>query len=363
MKNNRCYAKISVKNLLSNVNNILSLIPNGCELIPVIKADAYGHGAVEFAKALGNKYMFAVATLEEALELRKNSVDNEILVLGVTSPEYAHLLSENGITQTVADLDYAKSLKSDLKVHIKLDTGMSRLGFNKDNLQDILELKKLKNLEITGIFSHFSESDNLSSDFTDLQFSRFKEFTSSLDIPFKHICNSAGILAHPDKYLSAVRAGIILYGAYPSKEVKEKYLSLYPDKPFREVMTLVSKVAQVHGVKKGEYIGYSRTYRAERDSVIATVSAGYADGIPRALSNKGRVKIKGETFNIVGNVCMDLLMVDITDAKSDIKAGDEVLFWGEEGITIDEYADICNTISYEIYTKVTKRVPRVYEGL
>ncbi len=361
MKNNRCYAKISIKNLISNLDNILSLLPDGCKLIPVIKADAYGHGAVEFAKALGNKYMFAVATLGEALELRRNGIENEILVLGVTPSEDAHLLAENNITQTVADLDYAKSLKSNLKVHIKLDTGMSRLGFNKDNLEDILELKKLKNLEITGVFSHFAESDNLSSDFTDLQFSRFKEFTSSLDIPFKHICNSAGILAHPDKYLSAVRAGIILYGAYPSKEVKKKYLSLHSDKPFREVMTFVSKVAQVHSVKKGEYIGYSRTYKAERDITVATVSAGYADGIPRALSNKGRVKINGETFNIVGNVCMDLLMVDVTDSKSKVKRGDEVLFWGEEGITIDEYADLCGTISYEIYTKVTKRVDRVYE--
>lgn len=375
MKNKRCYAKISLKNLLHNFECIKDMLDGGCEAIPIIKANAYSHGAVELARALSeNVSTFAVAEMDEALTLRANGIKNKILILGYTDPAFATVLADNNIIQTVMSLDYAKELSKrlgglSLDVHIKLDTGMHRFGFDCQDAnvcEDIEAVYSLPCISVKGIFSHFAESDDLESDYTDIQLARFNEITSSLrskgyDTGVCHVANSSALLTRPDTHLSAVRPGIILYGAYPSEEVKEKYLSCHPDMPLREVMTLCAKVGQVMKVKKGEAVGYCRTHTFERDSVIATVTAGYADGIPRALSNKGRVKINGETFNIVGNVCMDLLMVDITDAKVDVKHGDEVVFWGSDGISIDEYAKLSGTISYELYTGISSRVSKIYE--
>ena len=375
MKNLRCYAKISLGNLLHNFECIKDLLPDGCEIIPVIKANAYSHGAVEFARALRDKTgIFAVAEMEEALTLRKNGIKNNILIFGYTDPAFATVLADNDVTQTVMSLDYAEALSKrlgglTLNVHVKLDTGMHRTGFDtEDNetVDAIVKTSKLTGIKIQGIFSHFAESDDLSSEYTKLQLKRFNRVVTELnscgiDPKVKHIANSAAILTSPETALTAVRPGIILYGAYPSEEVKAKYLGEHPDMPLREVMTLCAKVGQVLKIKKGESIGYCRTHTFERDSVVATVTAGYADGIPRSLSNKGRVTIGGEVFNMVGNVCMDLLMVDITDAKADIKEGDEVVFWGSESISVDEYARLAGTISYELYTGVSPRVKRIYD--
>lgn len=375
MKNLRCYAKISIKNLINNLSAIRSVLKEECEIIPIIKADAYSNGAIPVAKALENDIkIFAVAEINEAIQLRENGIKNDILILGYTDPYFADLLVENDFTQTVTDGEYADMLsksitKGELKIHVKLDTGMHRFGFDSEdvgNLSEVERISRLPFLKLCGTFSHFAESDRLDSGFTSLQLTRFLSFIEKLkdrkvDTGILHIANSAATLTRPDAHLMAVRPGIILYGAYPSKEIKDKYLSMSPDKPLKEVMTLCSRVAQVHKVRKGEGIGYSRAFTAERDTIVATISAGYADGIPRELSNKGRVKIGGEIFNIVGNVCMDLLMVDITDAKKTIKAGDEVLFWGEDGISIDEYAEKTERINYTIYTDVSPRVKRIYE--
>lgn len=375
MKNLRCYAKISINNLLHNFECIRDSLPVDCNIIPVIKANAYSHGALPIAIALRDKVpTFAVATMDEALNLRENGIKNNILVLGYTAPAFATVLADNRITQAVTDLEYARQLSQGLcgltlNIHVKLDTGMHRFGFNSaasDVLDEISEVAKLPNLRICGIFSHLAESDVIGSEYTKLQLSRFKNTVSALrerGVPtgIAHIANSAAILSGCDSSVEGARAGIILYGAYPSDEVRKIYLKDHPDMPLRQVMTFCARVGQTLALKAGETIGYGRTHTLERDSVIATVTAGYADGIPRALSNKGRVKINGEIFNIVGNVCMDLLMVDITDAKTAVKAGDEVLFWGEDGISIDEYARLADTISYELYTRVSQRVARIYE--
>lgn len=370
MENLRCYAKISLENLRWNFENIKLLTGGKCEIFPVIKADAYGHGALAFARALKDEARyFAVAEINEALALREGGIENDILVLGYTNPELANMLAENGITQTVTDLPYARALserlgEKSLCVHIKLNTGMNRLGFSCDTpTEDIKALYDIKNLTVKGIFSHFAESDDLKSDYTDYQFENYKAFCARLEsaglLPeIRHICNSAGILTRPDAYMSGVRPGIILYGAYPSKEVRDFYLEKHPTRPFKEVMTLTARVSQINTVKKGESVGYCRTFKAERDTVVATVSAGYADGIPRYLSNCGKVKIGGKICNIIGNVCMDLLMVDVTDTS--VKVGDEVYFWGEEGLSVEYFADLLKTISYTLYTGVNKRVERKY---
>ena len=270
--------------------------------------------------------------------------------------------------------EYAEALSKrlgglTLGVHVKLDTGMHRFGFDTEDsttVESIVSLSQLPGIRVDGIFSHFAESDELSSDYTRVQLERFNRTVKELEgrgvsPEVKHIANSAAILSHPEAALSAVRPGIILYGAYPSEEVKKKYLEAHPDMPLREVMTLCARVGQVLKINKGETIGYCRTHIFDRDSVVATVTAGYADGIPRSLSNKARVTINGEVFRIVGNVCMDLLMVDITDAVTDVKAGDEVTFWGDGGISVDEYARLAGTISYELYTGISPRVTRIYD--
>ena len=375
MKNTRCYAKISIKNLLHNLDAISSLLPKECGIIPIVKANAYSHGAVKIADAIKSKTLiFAVAEINEALQLRENGIDNSILILGYTDPHFAPILAKNRIIQTVTDKGYAEELSrylvdDILDIHLKIDTGMHRYGFDasKDSSIDEIEsVSKASNIRICGAFSHFAESDALSSDFTSIQLSRFLDFTGKLkargiDTGVLHIANSGATLTRHDTHLMAVRPGIILYGAYPSNEVKERYLREHPEKPLLEVMTMCARVGQVHSIKKGDTVGYGRAFKAERDMTLATVTAGYADGIPRSLSNRGEVVIGGERFKIVGNVCMDLFMVDITDAKAPIHSGDEVILWGEKGISIDEYARVSGDINYTFYTGVSERVTKIYE--
>ena len=375
MKNTRCYAKISIKNLLHNLDSISALLPEGCGIIPIVKANAYSHGAVKVAEKIKDKtLLFAVAEINEALQLRDSGIDNGILILGYTDPHFAPILAKNKITQTVTDKGYAEELSrylvdDILDIHLKIDTGMHRYGFDasSDSAADEIDaVSKIPCLKICGAFSHLAESDELTSSFTDTQLSRFLDFTDKIkekgiDLGVLHIANSGATLTRPDAHLMAVRPGIILYGAYPSSEVKERYLKEHPESPLLEVMTMCARVGQVHTIKKGETVGYSRAFMAERDMTLATVTAGYADGIPRSLSNKGEVMIKGERFKIVGNVCMDLFMVDITDAKSSIRSGDEVVLWGEDGISIDEYAEVSGDINYTFYTGVSERVTKIYE--
>lgn len=375
MKTQRCFARISIDNLVHNFKILRSICKSDCRIMPVIKADAYAHGAIEIAKALSPYTdIFAVAEIEEALQMRNAGIEADILILGYTDPDIALILSEYSLTQNIMDLEYARELsealgEAKIKAHIKLDTGMHRFGFDCDNPNTPNEIKavtEIGNIETTGMFSHFCESDDLDSEFTQLQLDRFNNTVDKLhemgvSIPTLHMANSAALLTFPESHLDMVRPGLILYGAYPSEEVKNQYLSLNPDKPFREVMTMCARVAQIHSVKKGESVGYNRTHTFKRDSVIATVSAGYADGIPRSLSNKGEVTINSVRYKIVGNVCMDLVMIDITDHVREVSVGDEVRFWGQDSIGIDEYAKIAGAINYTLYTGISKRVVKLYE--
>ncbi len=374
MNKQRCFARISLDNLIHNFKAISSLC-KGARVMPVIKADAYAHGAVETAKILEKMTdIFAVAEIEEALQLRSAGIKSEILILGYTDPARADELIKHSFAQTVMSFEYAESLKENitsgkLRIHVKIDTGMRRFGFDwacDDTVSEIEKISKTDAFMLEGIFTHFCESDDLSSDFTDIQESRFEKILDALlekgiSIPFIHAANSAAVLTRQNPRMNVVRPGLILWGAYPSPDVKERYLKNHPDKPLREVMTMCARVAQIHPVKKGEGLGYSRTYVFSKDSTVATVSAGYADGIPRSLSNKGEVTINSRRYPIVGNVCMDLLMVDVTGFESEVHVGDEVQFWGDGSIGIDEVAKHSGMINYTLYTGVSKRVEKVYE--
>ncbi len=374
MNKQRCYAKISLDNLIHNFKVISSVCP-ASRIMPVIKADAYAHGAMKVAHTLEKMTdIFAVAEIEEAIQLRLSGVRADILILGYTSPERADELVHHGFIQTVMSLDYAKDLEKHisqgkLPIHIKIDTGMRRLGFDFANPNTVSEIEKISSMScfsLEGMFTHFTESDMLDSGFTDLQEKRFEEVISSLreksiNPKYLHSANSAALLTRNTPLMNMVRPGLVLYGAYPSEQVKNRHLENHPDLPLREVMTLCARVAQIHTVKKGEGIGYNRTYTASRDTVVATVSAGYADGIPRSLSNKGEVTVNSHRFPIVGNVCMDLLMIDITGFEDKVSVGDEVQFWGSASIGIDEYAKLSGMINYTLYTGVSKRVEMVYE--
>ncbi|MBQ9940826.1 MAG: alanine racemase [Clostridia bacterium] len=362
----RTAAYINLSNLRHNYNTIKSTVGENVKIFPVIKADAYGHGALNFAaeyEKLGAS-MFAVACLDEAVSLRKGGTKLPILVLGVTLPGYADTLCEYDIVQTVHSLEYARqlsanlSLSNRLKVHIKVDSGMHRLGFSPCQHEQALEVGKLKGLEVCGIFTHYAESDNLKTEFTKEQTEKFNYMASFFgkDI-IKHSSNSAATLCHGDKHFDGVRPGLILYGEYPSEQIKCEFEKT--GKSLKPVMTFCAGIVNIFGVKKGESVGYSRTFYAPYDMKIATVSAGYCDGVPRFLSNKGKVGINGRLYNIAGRVCMDQFMVDITGSDG-INLYDTAVIFGEGGQTCTQVADMGDTISYEVFCSVNKRVPRIY---
>lgn len=370
----RTWAEINLDALKHNIGVIKSNIADTTEIMAVVKADCYGHGMQYFLpelELLGCGF-YAVSNIEEALDVRRYT-DKPILILGYTPADYADVLSKNNISQTVFSLDYAQSLSSaasrPVKIHIKIDTGMQRLGFSYcDSVKDSLTVDEittacaLQNLQIEGIFTHFAESDNKkeTDDFTDKQFGSFTHLIGLLEkknitFKYRHSANSAAILMHHEKQLDAVRAGIIIYGLYPSADMMNDF-------DIRPVMSLKSIVSMIKTVPSGQTIGYGRTYMAEKDLKIATVPVGYADGYPRHLSNKGYVIINGKKANIVGNVCMDQIMVDVTDIP-DVTLGDEVLLFGESDgniIPADELASLCGTIGYELISNLGKRVPLVF---
>lgn len=363
----RTWAEIDTSALIHNYNIIKNSVGD-CRLISVVKADAYGHGTnivIPALKSAGADF-FAVSNIDEALELRSLKVDCPILILGYTPPTAAKTLCDNNIIQTVYSKDYAVMLSKEavkagatISAHIKLDTGMGRLGFDcrNDTLNGIKEAEgilDLKGLSFEGIFTHFSSADT-DSDYTTKQYSLFtcavdilKEKCSTIKII--HCCNSAGLLLEKEKFLNACRPGIILYGLSPDSNMKFSE-NLIP------VMTLKSVVSMVKEVDSDTYISYGKTFKSQKKMRLATVSVGYADGYPRALSGKGRVLINGKSANIVGRVCMDQLIVDITDIEN-VNMGDEVILFGKD-LPVDEIASLSNTINYEIVCGISKRVPRI----
>lgn len=369
---NRVLAEINLDAISYNVKQIRKVTDNKADVMAIVKADGYGFGAVEVSKvALYNgASALGVAISDEGVQLRKNNINVPILILGYTPDFKIDDVVKFNLIQTVFTYEMAESIskiatKLDKKaqIHIKIDTGMGRIGFlpTDDSINTIIKISKLKNIEINGIFTHFSTSDESNKEFTYKQAELFQSFCNNLEskglhIPIKHAANSGAIIDLPEFSFNMVRAGIILYGLYPSSYVNKKLLTLKP------AITLKTQISYIKEVPKNFYIGYGRTYCTKSLSKIATIPVGYADGYSRLLSNKGRVLINGEYAKIVGTICMDQFMVDVTNIDN-IKIGDDVILIGTQGensITVEEVANIVGTINYEITCMISKRIPRVY---
>lgn len=368
----RCYAEVSLKAIGHNIAQVKKRLRPGVKLLAVIKADAYGHGAVRVGKYLEDQVdYFAVATAEEAMELREQGIRLPVLVLGYISPEQYSEILDYDITQTVYSLEIAEKLSEAsvkagcrTKIHAALDTGMTRIGFHitEEEADRIAAISRLPGLELEGMFTHFSCADQKDKTYCGLQLEKFRRMEGMLrergvEIPVKHICNSAGIMEFDDYRFDMVRSGIVTYGLYPSEEVDKSRLPLIP------ALSWKSRVIHVQDVEPGLGVSYGATYTTEGPCTrIATVSAGYADGYPRALSNKGRVLIHGRYAPILGRVCMDQMMVDVSHIP-DVKVEDAVTLIGREGdrrITMEEVADPACRFNYEMACGISKRVPRIY---
>lgn len=362
----RTFAEISIDAIENNLDQLKSKLQKDVLTLAIVKADAYGHGAVGVSKAIQSKVdYFGIAELMEAVELREAGVQKPILVLSYTSPYLYETLIKNELTQTIFNYDDAVALSESAvklnkiaRVHIAVDTGMSRIGFfcNNESIEIVKRINDLPNIYIEGIFSHYACADCEERSTTDKQTRIFKDFIKALEsrgmfIPIKHMCNSAGILTC-DEQFNMVRMGIVLYGLYPDKCVDDGSLSLQP------AMRVVSHVVHVKDVPAGSGVSYGHTYFTKGKTRIATVCIGYADGYSRSLSNVGRVLINGEYANVIGRVCMDQLMVDVTSLKN-VSVGDEVTLLGKDGdkeITAEEIASLTNTINYEVVCQFQKRV-------
>lgn len=374
----RTWAQVDLDAAAHNFAQVLRAA-DGVPVIAVVKADAYGHGAVRLSRLYAElgAAALAVSNIEEGIELRRHDIRLPILILGYTPPEEAARLVAYNIEQAVYSYEFAVALSKaavaanvQVKIHLKLDTGMGRIGFDcrsSDRLQESAALAakaaKLPGLIPTGAFTHFSTADRDSDpngEFTAAQYDRFATATAlikaqGVDLPLCHCCNSAGTMLHADKHMDAMRAGIILYGLTPNAG-----LEFIDD--FRPVMEFKSTVSMVKTIQKGDYVSYGRTYQAEGDRVLATVSVGYADGYPRVASGKGRVLVRGQFAPIIGRVCMDQMMIDVTDIPG-VQSGDTVTLFGRDGENVlpaEELARLAGTINYETVCDVGPRVPRVY---
>ncbi|MBO5572563.1 MAG: alanine racemase [Ruminococcus sp.] len=370
----RAWAEISLPQLRKNVEIIRSLNSDKTEIMAVVKADAYGHGDEHIVRCLANdcgiRY-FAVSNLDEAIAVRKFAPQGEILILGYTPPEYAHEISMYNIIQGVVSTEYAEALVQNtpqpIRCHIKIDTGMGRIGLKHDTPQqcaaEIAEMMKIDKLSVEGIYTHFAVADSDDPDniaYTDKQ---EKFITDTYDVlaaqgiklPHLHFMNSAATCYRNSERSTLSRAGIILYGLHPD-------VSLDIPEGLEPLMELKAVISHVKTVSKGDCISYGRTFRADREMRIATVTIGYADGYSRLLSSKGEILVHGKRCMITGRVCMDQLMIDVSDVP-EAKAGDIVTLIGKEGddrITADDLAQIYGTIGYEVVCGISKRVPRIY---
>ena len=369
----RCYAEISLEAIGHNIREVKKRLPEGVKLLGVVKANAYGHGAVPVASYLENQVdYFATATIEEAVELRENGITAPILILGYVSPSQYGDLVEYDITQTIDSYAQALALEKEAarqnrkaKAHLAVDTGMTRIGFQvtEHDADEAAKIADLPHIELEGMFTHFSCADQEDKTYCSMQMEKYDKMTALLaergvTIPLRHICNSAGIMEFDDHRFEMVRSGIITYGIYPSEEVKKERLDLIP------VLSWKSHVIHVKEVGPGIGVSYGATYVTEKPMTrIATVSAGYADGYPRALSNQGCVLIHGKKAPIIGRICMDQMMVDVTDIP-DVQVEDVVTLVGTDGdetITIEEIANPAARFDYEMLCDISSRVTRVYK--
>ncbi|MEB3430024.1 alanine racemase [Citroniella saccharovorans] len=361
------WAEINLDNLRHNIESFKEK-SSIKKISAVIKANAYGHGAVDVAREIEDIVdYFSVSSISEGIELRKSGIKKNIMILTQVEDEYLDYAIKYNIEPSIFTLNSCKKLNEKLQasgkklgVHIKLDTGMRRVGFlpNEKSIEDIVEISKLENIILEGVFTHFASADENDKVFTEKQFSTFYnmlEKINSKGIKFniRHVDNDAAFLMY-DFSMDMVRLGIGLYGIYPSSYVKENTKT-----DLRPVMSLKSKISYIKDVKKGDTIGYGRTYTAPHDIKVATIMAGYADGLPRSLSNNGYILVGEEKAKILGRICMDQVMVELKNLNHEI--GETVTIFGDKEITVNDIADMDNTISYEILSRIPRRVSRVYK--
>lgn len=365
------WAEIKLSNLDYNIKQIRQKVGDK-DIIGVVKADGYGHGSVAVSKVLlenGVKAL-AIATLQEAITLREAGFTCPIIMLGLTPPMYADTLLKYDITPVTSSFENAEALSAAaeaegkvIEVYAAIDTGMGRIGFlpEDETIEEFKKISRLSNLKIGGLFSHFATADEKDKAYAEQQLARYNAIYEELkqagiDIPIRTLANSAAIMEIPAAHFDAVRPGIILYGCYPSGEVDKNQLSIKP------VMSVKANIVHLKRVKPGFSVSYGRKFITERDSLIATLSLGYADGYPRYLSGKGRVIVNGVYAPVVGNICMDQCMVDVTDVPG-VKLGDEVVIMGSQGgltILADEIGEKTGTINYEVVCAFGQRLPKVY---
>jgi alanine racemase len=365
------WVEVNLDAIAQNIKNIKKLIGEKKELMAVVKGNAYGHDILEVSPVVleNGATRLAVARLEEAIFLRKAGITVPILVLGLPLKQQTEFLVSYDITPAVCEFEIIEKLSESAvqmnkmtKIHLKVDTGMGRIGiFPYDVLRFIKRMKALKNVEIEGIFTHFSVADEKDKFYTEEQFRKFIEILTILEkegikIPIKHVGNSATLLDLPHMWLDMVRPGIAIYGLYPSKEVK-KTINLIPAQQFK------TKIVFIKELPLGESISYGRTYITKRRMRVASLPVGYADGYNRLLSNQGEVLVRGQRVPIIGRVCMDQCMIDVTNLTQ-VEIGDEVVLWGRQGeemITVEEIAQKIRTINYEIvHMPDKKRVPKLF---
>jgi alanine racemase len=378
------WAEIDLNAIAHNIRELRRMTHPNAKLMGVVKANGYGHGAVQVAQcALQNgAELLGVARIEEGIQVRETGIEAPILIFGYTPPEMAPTLFASDLTPTVYTLAAAKalsekaaSLGKKIKIHLKVDTGMGRLGLvahdlspkqtgsraGADPVQEALSIASLASLEVEGIFTHFATADSADKSYADKQLDLFMDFLNrlrkaGLDPGVKHAANSAALIDMPQSHLDMVRPGIASYGLYPSDEVNKKKVGLKP------AMALKTRIIQLKKVPAGFKISYGATYETQKPTTIATVPVGYADGLNRLLSSNGQMLVGGQRVPIVGRICMDLTMLDVGRIDH-AQIGDEVVIFGQQGsesLTVDEMASSLNTINYEIVTGITARVPRIY---
>ncbi len=359
------WAEIDLDALADNVR-LLKSQANGAALLAVVKANAYGHGAVAVARAAlaAGADRLGVICVDEGEQLRQAGITAPILVMGHTSAEEAQRLADLSLTPSLVSDQMALALARmasergiEMPVHLKVETGLNRYGLPPSEAADLGRwLRDLDGIRVEGLFTHFASADEGDKSYTLEQHRLFLSVAEQLDwVPIRHVSNTATLLDMPDMSLEMVRPGLGIYGCYPSRQVKRSL-------PLRPVLSLKGRVARLSSLAPGESVSYGRTWRAPRPSLIGLVMCGYADGLPRALSNRGSVLVRGRRAPIVGRVCMDMCMVDLSDIP-DVAVDDEVVIigrQGEEEISADEVAELCDTTSYEILCGISARVPRLY---
>lgn len=367
----RAWIEINLDRIGENLALVRERLPKGCDLTAVVKADAYGMGAVRIARYLARKGIrhFAVATLSEGMVLRRAGIEGKILCLSYTPPHFAAKLAEYRITQALTELSYAKGLAAaalaagvTVSAHAAVDTGMHRLGFSHTDPAAAAEAYGLRGLKVTGLFTHFSSADDGSAgadEYCRLQLSRFLSFQAALSergvkIGERHMCNSGGVQKYGGAHFDTVRVGLLLYGANAAFGIEPWRL--------KAAISVRTLVAMVKTIEKGACVSYSRTYTAPEARRVATLCIGYADGYPRELSNRGRVIIHGRWAPVLGRVCMDQMIVDVTDIP-DVRAGDTATILGEDGGLCQEISDFAEqqpTAPHEVLTRYNRRMQRCY---